>query len=203
MSNDSAEKRQAFQHWVSSLRPGPVSSPGGDAEESGITSFDEQATLVRQLPKDVVRRLREREASRHLPVDQDSTAIFHPPPDLIARARRLVPPKKPERGETPSVPAEPLLTSHPTPVVAPPLSPEADMIAELPAAPLPMLDAVELADAVESEEPSPVTSSVRNPLVAPAADLAPQSRGASRIGWTIAILGMALIAASAWFLLPH
>jgi hypothetical protein len=198
MSNDSPEKRQAFQRWLSALRVEAGVSPVADGEESGVISLDDQATLVRLLPKDVVRLLREREAGRHLAVDPDSTAIFHPPPDLIARARRLVPPKKPERSVPPSTPAESLSQAHPTPVVAAPLPEEAVVLPELHQPPLPIL-----ADAVESEAPPPATPSLRAPASAPPAALAPQPRRAARFAWTVTVLGSALLAVSAWFVLTR
>jgi hypothetical protein len=191
MSNDSAEKRQAFQHWVSSLRTDAGADPAG-VEESGVTSLDDQATLVRQLPKEVVRLLREREAGRRLDVDPDSTAVFHPPPDLIARARRLVPPKKPERGATPSVPAEP--HAEPDPVLPPEAGAPADHESPLPV----------LADAVELEEPPSAPYLLGPAAAAPApAELAKEPAPARRSGWFSALVAVALLSACAWFLLTH
>ena len=73
MSNDSAEKHQAFQRWLSALRT-EAGTPGTGDEESGVTSLDDQKTLVRLLPKDLVRHLRERvhhQAIRlHYPVQE-------------------------------------------------------------------------------------------------------------------------------------
>jgi hypothetical protein len=198
MSNDPAEKRQAFEHWVSTLRPGAGPSTSTFGEESGVTSLDEQKTLIQRLPKDLVRQLRAREAGRHLNVDPDSTAIFHPPPDLIARARRLVPPPKPERVVAPSVPPEPLPQQHPTPLVAAPLPEEAVLLEELSQPALP-----NLADAVESEHPPPETSSVREPISEPPVALATPSTRASWLGWTAVVLALALVAAGAWYVLTN
>jgi hypothetical protein len=200
MSNDPAEKQQAFQRWVTSLRPGADVSAVALGEESGVTSLDDQKTLVRQLPKDVVRQLREREASRHLAVDPDSTAIFHPPPDLIARARRLVPPPKPARSVTASAPPEPVPQQHPTPVVAQPPPEEALMLEDL--------SQPTLSDAVESEYPPPVGPSLHDQASAPLAELAPTelaplSKRAAWFGWTAVVVVSALVAASAWFALTH
>jgi hypothetical protein len=192
MSNDSAEKRQSFQNWVSSLRTEAGADPIAGVEESGITSLDDQATLVRQLPKEVVRLLREREAGRHLDVDPESTAIFHPPPDLIARARRLMPPKKPERGMTPSVPAE----AQPEPEPAPAAG------AGVPVDHEPPLPA--LADAVEAEEPPSVAPYVTGPVAAPPpAELTQEPARVRRFGWISALLAAALFAACAWFMLTR
>jgi hypothetical protein len=198
MSNDPAEKRQSFERWVSALRTNAGGAPIIVGEESGVTSLDDQATLVQRVPKDVVRQLREREAGRHFAVDPDSTAIFHPPADLIARARRLVPPAKPERIVPPSTPVESLSQQHPTPVVAVPDPAEAAVLAELPESPLPML-----ADAVETDDPPLVTPSPLESTEQPSTALAPPSRRASGFGWTSAVLGSALLAASTWFLLTH
>src|SRR5690349_17240298 len=172
MSIDSAEKRQAFERWVSALRTGTASSPGTLGEDSGVVSLDAQKTLVQHLPKDVVRRLRERTATHRLPADDDSTAIFDAPPELLARARRLVPPKKPERSATPSTPPEPLAEARPTPVVTAQLPEEAVALAELHQLPLPPLS-----DASEWED-APVA------VPAPPVVLASASRRTARLGWT-------------------
>jgi hypothetical protein len=196
MSNDSADKRQAFERWVSALRPHADASPAILGEDSGVTSLDEQATLVRRLPNDVVRLLREREAGRHLPIDQDSTAIFHPPADLIARARRLVPPPKPERSVPPDDPiTESMPQPVPTPVVTPLVPRDTVAQAELPEPALPTL-----ADAIESEPPP---LSLHEPAAEPPPTSALQPRRAARFPWTAAILVSAILAASAWFVLTR
>jgi hypothetical protein len=158
-------------------------------------SLDEQKTLVQRLPKDVVRQLREREANRHLAaVDPDSTAIFQPPPELLARARRLVPPKKPERTANPSAPPEPVPEPIPAPLAVAALPEEELATTEL-VPPLPAL-----ADAVESEAPPP-DAPVAQELVAaaPEEELVYEPRRASRLAWTAVVLGAAVLAACAWF----
>lgn len=199
MSNDSAEKRQAFERWVSTLRTGPA-SPVAAGEESGITSLDDQKTLVQRLPKDVVRALRERGAGRHLDVDPDSTAIFQPPPELLARARRLVPPKKPERSVPPSTPPEPLSEPLPTPVVAAPLDAEPVVLPELQEPPLPTL-----ADAAEWDDPPAAVHFPRDPNAQTPQtpdELVLQPTRASRFVWMgVVLLGVGILAACAWFLL--
>jgi hypothetical protein len=195
MSNESAEKRQAFERWVSALRTKPGASPGVGEDESGVTSLDDQKTLVRHLPKDVVRTLREREAGRHLPVDEDSTAIFHPPPELIARARRLVPPQKPERSAPPSAPPDPVTERLPLPVVTAPLPADAVELPELAQPPLPPL-----ADATEWEEDAPaVMPAAHGPAVAPPMAPASEPRRTGWFAWTVVLLGAAMMAAAAWF----
>ncbi len=194
MSNESAEKRQAFERWVSSLRAG--GSQVVDGEESGVSSLDEQKTLVQRLPKDLVRQLREREAGRLLDLDQENTAIFQPPPELLARAKRLVPPKKPERSAAPSTPEEPLPQFRPTPVVAAPLPDEAVMPPELPHAPLPTL-----ADAVDWEEP-PVMLTPRAPTAPPVVPTLP-SRRTAWFAWTAVVVSSALLVAFVWFALTR
>jgi hypothetical protein len=197
MSKDSAEKRQAFERWVSTLRTHPDGSPVTVGEDSGVLSLDDQKTLVQHLPKDVVRRLREREATRNLSVDPDSTAIFDAPPELLARARRLAPPKKPERSGAPSTPAEPLPEPLPTPLVEA-LPPEEVVLPEqLRQPPLPTLSADEL------EELPPEAPFPPEPEAAFHAELAPEPRRASSFGWTLVVLGAGLSAGYAWFVLTH
>lgn len=101
MSENSAEKRQGFERWVASLKLGSLpasSSPPGDAGTDGSPlTLDEQATLINRLPKEVIYKLRERDSQRALPKTDDSTAVFTPPPELLARARRFQAPPKPDR----------------------------------------------------------------------------------------------------------
>jgi hypothetical protein len=117
MSEGPAEKKDGFERWVASLKleartlnvPGARVETAHDSSEpppSGPLSFDEQVTLVQRLPKDIVKALRERESSRAArgdsnrplgKVDEESTAVFVPPPELLARAKRFQPPPKPDR----------------------------------------------------------------------------------------------------------
>jgi hypothetical protein len=193
MSNDPA-KRQAFERWVSALRSDAGAVLG---EESGITSLEDQKTLVR-LPKDVVRQLREREASRQLAgVDPDSTAIFQPPPELIARARRLAPPPKPERSGPSSSPPELLPEPRPTPLVAAPPAEDAVALPELPEPPLPALE-----DAVDADEPPFVMPSRPEPPAEAPLALVNTKRPA-RSAWPVILLCSALVGAASWFVLTH
>lgn len=198
MSNDSAEKRQAFERWVSALRTDAGASPIDAGEESGVTSLEDQKTLVRNLPKDVVRKLRERESHRHASmaeVDQDSTAIFHPPPELIARARRLVPPPKPERSVPPP---DPITERAALPLAAAPLDEESAAPPELSEPPLPAL-----VDAVESELPPRMTPPAEEPLVeSPLALVRPPERP-SRAGWTLIVLGALVVGGITWLARTH
>jgi hypothetical protein len=117
MAEGPAEKKDGFERWVASLKleartlnvPGARVETAHDSSEpppSGPLSFDEQVTLVQRLPKDIVKALRERESSRAArgdsnrplgKVDEESTAVFVPPPELLARAKRFQPPPKPGR----------------------------------------------------------------------------------------------------------
>jgi hypothetical protein len=83
MAENSAEKRESFERWVASLKssdpqasdPGspPGSSPGSDERPvtPELTAFDERATTVHRIPKDMIQKLRAREASRSLPPEDD------------------------------------------------------------------------------------------------------------------------------------
>jgi hypothetical protein len=76
MAENSAEKRVSFERWVASLKssdsrasdPGsaPGSSPGSNQRPvtPEIAPFDERATTVHRIPKDMIQKLRAREASR-------------------------------------------------------------------------------------------------------------------------------------------
>jgi hypothetical protein len=163
MAENSAEKRESFERWVASLKssdsrasdPGspPGSSPGSDERPVApeLAAFDERATTVHRIPKDMIQKLRAREASRSLPpeddqdsspdsqpsqpdsdrqremarslakVDADSTAVFVPPPELLLRAKRMNAPRKPKPAASSEAITEPPAPDFSTP--APNLDP--------------------------------------------------------------------------------
>jgi len=93
-ANGSAGNRDGFEAWVSALqRP-----PGTERKsEPDITSalVNDSATHVQQIPKELIHRLRERETQGLLGVEVERTAVFKPPPELLARAKRMQAPPKP------------------------------------------------------------------------------------------------------------
>lgn len=119
MSEGPAEKKFGFERWVKSLKleartSGPREDSHHDTDDgseppppAAPLSLDEQVTLVQRLPKEIVKVLRERESQRAQRqssrppmmgrVDEESTAVFVPPPELLARAKRFQPPPKPGR----------------------------------------------------------------------------------------------------------
>jgi hypothetical protein len=125
MSDNPAGKRPGFERWVASLKLGaplrpssiPPSSPEG-ADGSPLT-LDEQATLINRIPKEVIYKLRERDSQRAgMPKTDDATAVFTPPPELLARAKRFQAPPKPERS-SPDASEVPTSRPPPMPGVAP------------------------------------------------------------------------------------
>jgi len=88
MAENSAEKRESFERWVASLKgneargsdPGssPGSSPGSNERpvtpEPAMAPFDERATTVHRIPKDMIQKLRAREASRSVPPESEPTS---------------------------------------------------------------------------------------------------------------------------------
>jgi hypothetical protein len=128
MSDNPAEKKQGFERWVASLKlsknirsnpPPPLDAP---AEEQQPLTLDEQATLINRIPKEVIYKLRERDSGRAMPKSDDSTAVITPPPELLARARRLEAPPKPERS-SPTSSSSPISSSSPpiSPRISPPV----------------------------------------------------------------------------------
>lgn len=123
MSDNPAEKKQGFERWVASLKlsknirsnPPPAAETTDDGQPPPL-SLDEQATLINRIPKEVIYKLRERDSNRAMPKSDDSTAVFTPPPELLARARRLEAPPKPER-------SSPNSSSSPISSREPPISP--------------------------------------------------------------------------------
>ena len=134
MSSDSAEKREGFERWVASLKLDTLRRqplPEGEQGQLDPGNLDDQATLVKRLPKEVIYRLRQRESQRPLqgplPSD-DSTAIFVPPPELLVRAKRLDAPPKPSTSLLPPEPdvsaphhaaVSPAIENEPTRIVRP------------------------------------------------------------------------------------
>lgn len=123
--SDGPEKRQGFERWVASLKLGapmrPPSSPPPSSEgaDGSPLTLDEQATLINRIPKEVIYKLRERDSQRAgsgMPKSDDSTAVFTPPPELLARAKRFEAPPKPER-------SSPVSSTSPT-SRPPPISPK-------------------------------------------------------------------------------
>jgi hypothetical protein len=125
MSDNPAEKKQGFERWVASLKlsknirsnPPPPDEPAPEVEQP--LPLDEQATLINRIPKEVIYKLRERDSNRAMPKSDDSTAVFTPPPELLARARRFQAPPKPERS-SPNSSSSPSSSSEP---LAPPSEP--------------------------------------------------------------------------------
>jgi hypothetical protein len=119
MSDGPPEKRQGFERWVASLKIAsplrPPSSPPAAAEgaDGSTLTLDEQATLINRLPKEMIYKLRERDSQRAgMPKSDDSTAVFTPPPELLARAKRFQAPPKPERS-SPTSSSSPTTSSSP------------------------------------------------------------------------------------------
>jgi hypothetical protein len=132
------------------------STPKPSSLEKLELELDDQATHVHRIPKELINRMREREQEREQAkrqeegdqpaqeqelqsldfsgmsaVSDDRTAVFRPPPELLARAKRMRPPAKPnpqseaptkpppapigdEAGAGPAIPAAPMM-----PVIAP------------------------------------------------------------------------------------
>ena len=130
MSDGPPEKRQGFERWVASLkiasplRPPSNPPPAAEGADGSPLTLDEQATLINRLPKELIHKLRERDSARAgLPKSDDSTAVFTPPPELLARAKRFQPPTKPERSSPTSSPSpiprpNELPTTRPPPPIA-------------------------------------------------------------------------------------
>jgi hypothetical protein len=130
MSDGPPEKRQGFERWVASLkiasplRPPSNPPPAAEGHDGSPLTLDEQATLINRLPKELIHKLRERDSQRSgLPKSDDSTAVFTPPPELLARAKRFQQPTKPERSSPTSSPSpiprpNELPTTRPPPPIA-------------------------------------------------------------------------------------
>jgi hypothetical protein len=113
--------RDGFEAWVASLQRPTGAAP--KASEPDITSalVDNSATRVQQIPKELIHRLRERETQGLLGVETERTAVFKPPPELLARAKRMRAPSKPVTpSDAPEAEATDLPTLPPPPEAAVP-----------------------------------------------------------------------------------
>jgi hypothetical protein len=126
MSADgSTGRRDGFQRLVAAMKQDhqPVSAKPG-ALKTAVPKLelelDENATHVHRIPKELISRMRQREAEAEVAepssatfeslagVSDDRTAVFRPPPELLARAKRMKPPAKPSVNEAPTKPPPPL-----------------------------------------------------------------------------------------------
>jgi hypothetical protein len=100
MSADgSAQRRDGFQRWVASMKREHEPMATKPASLKPVVhqklelDLDDGATRVQKFPKELIHRLREQEKAKSLPPPQvpqdDRTAVFRAPPELLARAREL------------------------------------------------------------------------------------------------------------------
>lgn len=147
-SDGSAGRRDGFERWVAAMKsdhqpmqakPAPLKPAVPKLE----LELDDNATHVHRIPKELIHRMREREQEQAPPppvaeseadddheehsglsplgvVAEDRTAVFRPPPELLARAKRMKAPPKPDAQA--SVPTKP-----------PPAS-QAELVQSMPAA---------------------------------------------------------------------
>ncbi len=158
-TDGSTGRRDGFNRWVASMKtdhepmeskPAPLKPAVGKLE----LELDDNATHVHRIPKELISRMREREQppaqpppvseadddddddeSRFSPlgmVQEDRTAVFRPPPELLARAKRLKAPPKPDVQA--SVPTKPPPPGHGDLMQSMPASPKVPGFESLPAA---------------------------------------------------------------------
>jgi hypothetical protein len=120
-ANGSPGDRNGFQQWVDSLqRPAGAtpSNPKPEAKDVTAPLVDESATHVHQIPKELIHRLRERETQGLLGVETERTAVFKPPPELLARAKRNQQAQKAAPAAAPQAPVHAEKTKPPPPEAA-------------------------------------------------------------------------------------
>jgi hypothetical protein len=173
--------------------------------------LDDQATHVHRIPKELINRMKEREQERRaaaaapaveedapssyeqeIPdeqhyedlsgVNDDRTAVFRPPPELLARAKRMRPPAKPDPGsEAPTKPPPPLdadggAGTEPMAALAAAVARDARPLPAVPSAPMaPVVAKAALAPGARPTQVAPVprTPSKSPAHAAPAAAPAP------------------------------
>jgi len=155
-TDGSTGRRDGFNRWVASMKTdqpmetkaAPVKPAVGKLE----LELDDNATHVHRIPKELISRMREREQapappppqanddddddeSRFSPlgmVQEDRTAVFRPPPELLARAKRLKAPPKPDAQA--SVPTKPPPPGFGDSLQSMPASPKVPAFESVPAA---------------------------------------------------------------------
>ncbi len=175
------------------LTPGTTPSAKPSTLEKLELELDDQATHVHRIPKELINRMREREQAREqakqaedsIPpsdeqeapsddgfsgmaaVSDDRTAVFRPPPELLARAKRMRPPAKPNpQSEAPT---------------KPPPAPAADdpdaRAAAAPAIPAaPMMPVMAPISTAPGARPSPMTPAAPRPTpLVPKREVAPRA----------------------------
>jgi len=112
--------RDGFERWVASLQRPPGAGPKPSEPDVTAPLVDESATHVQHIPKELIHRLRERETQGLLGVETERTAIFKPPPELLARAKRMRAPNKPAVPEVEPATLPPPPPEAAVPTVRPP-----------------------------------------------------------------------------------
>lgn len=189
-TDGSTGRRDGFNRWVASMKTGPMetkAAPVKPAVGKLELELDDNATHVHRIPKELISRMREREQPPAAPepeeessdeddderrgisplgmVQEDRTAVFRPPPELLARAKRLKSQPKPDAQA--SVPTKP-----------PPAS-QAELLQSMPASPkLPAFEGVAAAakggfSSVPVRTPLSASGSARMPAPAVARAAAP------------------------------
>jgi len=121
-------RRDGFERWVATMKRGHeavAAKPAAlkNAVPELVLELDENATHVHRIPKEVMSRMREKESREKEAAEEDArdslagvsddlTAVFRPPPELLARAKRMRPPAKPNVNEAPTQPPPPLIDAE-------------------------------------------------------------------------------------------
>ncbi|HTQ04264.1 MAG TPA: hypothetical protein VMI54_10425 [Polyangiaceae bacterium] len=179
-TDGSTGRRDGFNRWVASMKTEhqPLEAKPGalkPAVPKLELELDDNATHVHRIPKELIHRMREQQPQpqpipREEPEDdddesqvkglgviqEDRTAVFRPPPELLARAKRMKAPPKPDAQA--SVPTKP-----------PPAS-QAELLQSMPAAPkVPGFESVPAAakggfSSVPAKSPRSSSVPARSPL---------------------------------------
>jgi len=168
-ANGSPGNRDGFQQWVDSLqRPSGATPADAQSDAKDVTAplVDESATHVHQIPKELIHRLRERENQGLLGVEAERTAVFRPPPELLARAKRnqQKPGQPAPHAPVPAEKTKPPPPEAAVPTVRPPPGGDFPAFEPITSPPAPLLAPRSPAPAAGSPPPA-----ARSPLSAPRA----------------------------------
>lgn len=122
-ANGSAGNRDGFEAWVAALQRPPGAGKTPSEPDIASALVDGNATQVQQIPKELIHRLRERETQGLLGVETERTAVFKPPPELLARAKRMQQVAKSSPSEAPAAERSDMPTAPPPEAAVPTVKP--------------------------------------------------------------------------------
>ena len=196
-ADGSAGRRDGFERWVATMKSDhqPVAAKPATLKSAVPKlelELDENATHVHRIPKELITRMREKESRAQDTADEeardsmvgvsdDRTAVFRPPPELLARAKRMRPPAKPGVNEAPTKPPPPGVGAELEAASVPAAPKVPFMTSTPPVAKLSSAPPVAQASATPDTRPMPAPPAVAPARVAPVAPVMVSARSTGMV----------------------